>query len=374
MAYAYVQGTTGTNVTSGTTMDAALTGVTAGNLLVAAIRFASQTRTVVSFLGGGTWVLVERQEGSSSTMEVWYCQNATGGDTTATATMSAALTAGRMFIAEYSGIKTSGALNTDLGALNISASSPGTIGPITTTDAPNLILTVAANLTDSRTLVAPSDCTERVKVVNGMSPSGGMMFADKRQAATGEVSATWTWTGGTLSGQMVIVAFEEIATGPAIDTQPTAQTARLNGDATTAATFTVAATTSGGPLVYDWELEDGVASGVYANVVDGSGATWTGVTSASVVGTFTATTLTGRRLRCNVTDNNGTTSTNAVALTIHTGPVLSASSGVTNGSGVITLTITSDDPNTTNGEFTVIEATDVDDGAVSRTTIRPATP
>lgn len=53
------------------------------------------------------------------------------------------------------------------------------------------------------------------------------------------------------------------------------------------------------------------------------------------------------------------------------GPLLSISNGVTNGSGVITLTLTSDDANTANGEFTVIVAT-AGNGAISRVTARPA--
>ena len=77
---------------------------------------------------------------------------------------------------------------------------------------------------------------------------------------------------------------------------------------------------------------------------------WTGQTAASSVGTFTATTLTGRTVRCNVTDDNGTTTTNAVALTVLNGPVTTASSSSTNASGVGTLTYTSDDALTTNGE------------------------
>ena len=70
-------------------------------------------------------------------------------------------------------------------------------------------------------------------------------------------------------------------------------------------------------------------------MADGNGATWTGATGTSLVGTFTAETLTGRRVRCNVTDDNGTTTTNAVALTIYTGPILSAYSGT--GAGTIDL-------------------------------------
>lgn len=86
----------------------------------------------------------------------------------------------------------------------------------------------------------------------------------------------------------------------------------------------------------------------------------------------TATKLTGRRLRCNVTDSNGTTTSNAVALTVLNGPVLSATSGTTNGSGVSTFTLTSDDPLTANGEVLVIIATAR--GVSEYVTMRPATP
>ena len=118
----------------------------------------------------------------------------------------------------------------------------------------------------------------------------------------------------------------------------------------------MAATTSGGALTYDWELEETVGGGTYVNVPNGSGLTWTGQAAATVTAVVTATTQSGKRVRCNVTDSNGTTTTNAVLLTIYTGPVLSKTTGTTNGSGVDTLTITSDYPNA-NGEFTVVTAT-----------------
>lgn len=176
--------------------------------------------------------------------------------------------------------------------------------------------------------------------------------ADGVQAGAGSITPTATASNITGAKVLVAMSIAAAAVGPTIDTQPTAQTARINGEADgPIATFTVAATTSGGTLVYDWELEDGVASGVYANVADGSGATWTGRTTTTLVGTFTATTLTGRRVRCNVTDDNGTTTTNAVALTVMAGPVTTASDSVTNGSGVATLAYHSDDALGTNGEL-----------------------
>lgn len=352
MASAYVQSNTGSNVTSGTSVTAALTGVGVGNLLIFAIRFAAQTRTVSSISGGGTWVRgPSKMEGSSYAMEVWYCLNSTGGNVTADATMSAAITNARAFLIEYSGILTAGAFDQSAIAVQAATSSPQSVGPITPTQSGSLIFTAAFNLTDSRTLVVPSGYTARATVVSGITASGGMMLADQRQTSAAAISADWTWTGGTLTGALTVMSFKEVLTGPAIDTQPTAQTVRLNGESTVTATFTVAATTSGGAMTYDWELEDGVASGVYANLANGSGATWTGQTSTSAVGTFAATTLSGRRVRCNVTDNNGTTTTNAVALTVLAGPVVTASSSATNGSGVGTLAYHSDDALTTNGEL-----------------------
>lgn len=150
----------------------------------------------------------------------------------------------------------------------------------------------------------------------------------------------------------------EIGEGPTIDTQPVADTVLIAGDPTRAsASFTIAATTSGGTLVYDWELETSVGGGVYANVANGSGATWAGATTTNLTATFTAKTLTGRRVRCNVSDDNGTSTSNAVVLTVYNGPVLSSYAGVTNGSGVNVITITSDYPNTAPGEYTVTTAT-----------------
>jgi hypothetical protein len=88
-------------------------------------------------------------------------------------------------------------------------------------------------------------------------------------------------------------------------------------------------------------LEDGVGSGVYANLANGNGATWTGQAAASCSATLTAKALSGRRVRCNVTDDNGTTTTNAVALTIWDGPQVTTFPA-TDGSGVSTATLTSD--------------------------------
>lgn len=173
---------------------------------------------------------------------------------------------------------------------------------------------------------------------------------------TADVNPTIGANAGAIT-QNAIVVFEliEAAAGPTIDTQPVAGTAVVNESTLSSLSFTVAATTSGGTLLYDWELETSVGGGVYANLANGNGATWTGQAAATATGTFTATTLTGRRVRVNVTDDNGTTTSDAVALTVYQGPVL-VQPGVTNGSGVSTTTYTTDFPVSTFAGQTGTEA------------------
>ena len=212
MAYAYVQGNTGSNVTSGTSITAALTGVGVGNLLVFACRFASQTRTINSIAGGGTWVRgPAKMEGSSYSLEVWYCLNSSGGSVTADATMSAAITNGRAFLVEYSGLLTVGAFDQSAILVLAGAATPQSLGAITPSQNNSLLLTVGFNLTDSRTLVVPDTYAARDTVVSGITLNGGMMIADKRQTTAAAETVTWTWTGGVVTGAITSMSFKEAA-------------------------------------------------------------------------------------------------------------------------------------------------------------------
>jgi hypothetical protein len=154
-------------------------------------------------------------------------------------------------------------------------------------------------------------------------------------AGTKSMDTTVSTTGARIAA---LASFTSIPLGPTITVQPVADTVILSNE--TSATFSVTATGTG-TLLYDWELEDGVGSGVYANLANGSGATWTGQASASCSAALTAKTLTGRRVRCNVTDDNGTTTSSAVALTIWDGPQLTTFPA-TDGDGESTATLTSD--------------------------------
>lgn len=250
-----------------------------------------------------------------------------------------------------------GASSLTSGALNATASSA----------------TILSWCSDDDTTVdtPPSSMTEEEFVDLG---SGAIATYTVLNANNATYTNTLTWTAVSVERICIGVTIPYTNAGPTIDTQPTAQTARLHGDATTAASFTVAATASGGSLTYQWQLEDSVGGGTYSNLSNGtaSGITWANVTAATVTATCTTTAQSLKRVRCNVTDSNGTTTTNAVALTILTGPVLSAYSGVSNGSGQVAPTYTSDDALTANGELLIFTITDLASGEVGYTTGRPS--
>ena len=85
-------------------------------------------------------------------------------------------------------------------------------------------------------------------------------------------------------------------TGPTIDTQPTNQTAKVGATAT----YTIAATTSGGTLHYQWKF-NGTNVGT-----DSSSSARTGVVLGDHGGTVT----------CVVTDDNGDTTSSGATLTV----------------------------------------------------------
>ena len=146
-----------------------------------------------------------------------------------------------------------------------------------------------------------------------------------------------------------------IVAGPTIDTQPVADVGLINGDATRrSTTYTVEA--SGDTFVGITWNEDGSPisdGGIYDIVTTGVG---TGTLTSTLTITRTDKTGTPFDIDVDVEDAAGTTASDTVTDTWYTGPVLSKSSGTTNGSGVDTLTIVSDYPNA-DGEFTVVTAT-----------------
>lgn len=140
-----------------------------------------------------------------------------------------------------------------------------------------------------------------------------------------------------------VIEFAEGVSGPVIDSQPVARTVVLNNDARTSATFQCSAVDD----ITDaaWDLEESVGGGTYAEITDG------GIYDvsfsenppvATLVITPVNTDLSGLRVRARLTDAGGETTSDAVALTVYDGPILSAYSGTTNASGVKTTDLTSD--------------------------------
>lgn len=162
--------------------------------------------------------------------------------------------------------------------------------------------------------------------------------ADGVSSGSGSRTMTATVSAASTGNKCLVLLSYAPQSGPTITVQPTAQTKVLTNANT--ATFSVTAT-GVDPLAYDWELETSVGGGSYSNLADGNGATWTGQAASSCTGTFTTKALSGRRVRCNVTDPNGTTTSTAVALTLFDGPQVTTFPA-TNGSGVSTATLTCD--------------------------------
>jgi len=124
-----------------------------------------------------------------------------------------------------------------------------------------------------------------------------------------------TETGGTNPGSVnsnaATLTVNAAPSGPTINTHPSNQTVTTPATAT----FTVAATTSGGALSYQWQRSTN-GGGSWANVTTGTGGTASSYTTA-------ATSVSGGnannadQYRCAVTDSNGTTNSNAATLTVN---------------------------------------------------------
>lgn len=123
--------------------------------------------------------------------------------------------------------------------------------------------------------------------------------ADIVNAAPGTAAIFW---------EQFALSIMSVASGPTIDTQP----ADVVANTGTTANYTVAATTSGGSLTYQWQVSTNRGAS-YSNVSDGSGGTTTSYTTHTIVFADEQTFY-----RCAVTDSNGTTNTRGASLRIIT--------------------------------------------------------
>jgi hypothetical protein len=310
---------------------------TSRKLIIAGLREASQTFTALTFDGTSVFadIAVDRTHSTTSIVYggLWFhdIPDAKGaGSYNIVMTTSAGTTNVTLYAWELTGAATgvpedadfAETVTTQTATITLDCSDGASITSALVGASASSTHSWSGNVTETTEL---NEANYTTSVAEGTSSGAGSRTSVSTLSATG------------VSVQLS-VSVAPAAVGPTIEDQPGAQTKILTNANT--ASFSVTATGTG-TLLYDWELEDGVGSGVYANLANGNGATWTGQASASCSATLTAKTLTGRRVRCNVTDDNGTTTTNAVALTIWDGPQVTTFPA-TNGSGVSTATLTSD--------------------------------
>ena len=125
----------------------------------------------------------------------------------------------------------------------------------------------------------------------------------------------------------------EVATAPTINTQPVSANYKQNA---VASALTVAATTSGGTLTYQWYSNSSATT---------SGATeLTGQTTASY--TPSTTTLGTTYYYCAVSDDNGTTNTSFASITVANTSIVGYTEAIS-GSTLLARSLTSEDSNIT---------------------------
>ncbi|KYG66998.1 hypothetical protein AZI86_08225 [Bdellovibrio bacteriovorus] len=179
--------------------------LTAGNLMVCAIVYNSNSIQVtsVSDTAGNSYAKAVGPVTSPSGLmadwraEVWYKENlATGTSVTVSANFGSTFNAyKRISCHEYAGIKTSGALDQSTSA--VGTTSIGSVGPITTTQA-NELLFVAGAVGGGNSM-AGSGFTQRSTLDNDT-------VADRIVSSTGSYSATMSPTGD--DWQMILVSFK----------------------------------------------------------------------------------------------------------------------------------------------------------------------
>ena len=225
MAYAFVQQNANDAAAGAQTITVTLTP-TAGNLLVFCIS-ADQLDTTSIALSDNlgvhntfTQIATDLVTGPGSDQRcAWYfAENCKGGATTFTATFSNAATRFRtIYVAEYSGIATSGSF---LNGARQEQATPGTgtdavsSGVANATSQPALVWGFSIDIFTNATPTAGTGFTSRAGVWSTNTCLGRP--EDKRVTATGNVAATFTTTAGTDSHGTGVGIFAEAAVTPTV--------------------------------------------------------------------------------------------------------------------------------------------------------------
>lgn len=293
-----------------TTLNLSLTGVTAGNSIIVTV--AAYNATVAANItasDGTSYSVIEgtQADGSSgATASILWRHNVSSGNYTITVTTNAA--GGNRYgwarAMEVSGLANAApnvTMPASSGANGGTSNSPST-GSSSATSVANCFIVAAVAVSGGGTdagIDTPATTGYTNHWVDNDFTAEEAGAADyKSVTSTGAQSASW----GTLTGSYLwaasLAAFEESGgpSGPTINTHPTNQTCYVGETAT----FTVSATTSGGTLSYQWK-DDGANVGTNSNSY-----------------TTAAATLAdnGAQITCAVTDDNGTTTSNAATWTV----------------------------------------------------------
>ena len=222
MAYAFVQQNANDNAASATTITVTLTP-TAGNLLVfCATAEAGDTASIALSDNLGvhntfTQIGTDLVSVLNQRCTWWYAENCKGGATTFTATFTASARFRTIYVAEYSGIATTGAFLNGARAEN---ASPGTgtdavsSGNANATSQPALVWGFSLNVNGGTAPSAGTGFSSRTNVWSSATCQGRP--EDKRVTATGNVAATFTATAGTDPHANGVGIFAEAAVTPTV--------------------------------------------------------------------------------------------------------------------------------------------------------------
>lgn len=180
---------------------------TAGNLLICCTQSTANPTTVTDS-AGNTWAKAIGID-DFQYAEIWYAMNCAAGANTVTVN---GLTFGNIWIAEYSGIELTGALDKTAGAIgsgsNHTAVNSGNTA--TTSQADELLICCAANF-GGQPYAWTSPLTERYE---GTAPGSRVMgTADQIVSATGTYAALATMGGATILDHALIATFKAASGG-----------------------------------------------------------------------------------------------------------------------------------------------------------------
>lgn len=174
--------------------------VTAGSLLVYAVRLGGDCTVGVTDTRGNTWTEIIHsavQTDDGSVLSVWYAKNASAGATTVNFTFSASVTS-RLGIAEYSGIDTSTAF--DKQTSNQSGGSTST-APVTTasqtpTNASSLVVGFLTTGGDPTSISANGGGATGFTLREASSASNRFALEDKILSSSSAQTAGFTLGSG----------------------------------------------------------------------------------------------------------------------------------------------------------------------------------